>query len=129
MCAHTQEGFLRNNRGINDGADLPEEFMTALYDRIAGSEIKMKDDGGLLSECAAVAEGCLARACRRCWVCGVRCRPQGFALGLSSHDLRASMQPPTTTALDPAGGSSQGKNILTTLFALMGAVKQVGPGQ
>jgi hypothetical protein len=29
----TVEGFIRNNRGINDGADLPEDFMRALYDR------------------------------------------------------------------------------------------------
>jgi hypothetical protein len=30
------EGFIRNNRGINDGADLAPEFMTALYERCAG---------------------------------------------------------------------------------------------
>ncbi len=30
----TCEGFLKNNRGINDGADLPADFMRALYDRI-----------------------------------------------------------------------------------------------
>lgn len=29
----TVDGFLRNNRGINDGADLPEDFMRALYAR------------------------------------------------------------------------------------------------
>lgn len=36
--------FLRNNRGINDGGDLPQEFMEALYDRIVTNEIKMKDE-------------------------------------------------------------------------------------
>lgn len=36
--------FLRNNRGIDDGADIPEDFMSALYDRIVLNEIKMKDD-------------------------------------------------------------------------------------
>ncbi|MCO5607714.1 hypothetical protein L7F22_061913 [Adiantum nelumboides] len=36
--------FLRNNRGINDGKDIPEEFMTALYDRIVKNEIKLKED-------------------------------------------------------------------------------------
>jgi brefeldin A-inhibited guanine nucleotide-exchange protein len=40
----TKEGFLKNNRGINDGADIAPEFMGALYDRIAGNEIKLKDD-------------------------------------------------------------------------------------
>ena len=40
----SKEGFLKNNRGINDGQDLPEDFMCALYDRIINNEIKMKDD-------------------------------------------------------------------------------------
>ena len=34
--------FLKNNRGINDGADLPEDYMCDLYDRIQTNEIKMK---------------------------------------------------------------------------------------
>jgi brefeldin A-inhibited guanine nucleotide-exchange protein len=34
------EGFLKNNRGINDGQDLPPDFMKALYDRIVNNEIK-----------------------------------------------------------------------------------------
>lgn len=29
----TCEGFIKNNRGINDGADLPPDFMKALYER------------------------------------------------------------------------------------------------
>lgn len=41
----TKADFIRNNRGINDGADLPEQFLAALYDRIVGQEIRMKDDG------------------------------------------------------------------------------------
>ncbi|GAX80611.1 hypothetical protein CEUSTIGMA_g8046.t1 [Chlamydomonas eustigma] len=40
----SKEAFLKNNRGINDGQDLPEDFMAALYDRIVNNEIKMKDD-------------------------------------------------------------------------------------
>lgn len=36
------EGFLKNNRGINDGADLDPEFMRALYDRIVNNEIKVR---------------------------------------------------------------------------------------
>jgi brefeldin A-inhibited guanine nucleotide-exchange protein len=35
------EDFLKNNRGINDGADLPADFMRALYDRIVNNEIKV----------------------------------------------------------------------------------------
>lgn len=38
---HMQD-FLRNNRGINDGGDLPEDYMSSLYERIQTNEIKMK---------------------------------------------------------------------------------------
>lgn len=38
------EDFIRNNRGIDDGKDLPEEYLKSLYDRISRNEIKMKDD-------------------------------------------------------------------------------------
>ena len=36
------QDFLKNNRGIDDGSDLPEDYMSALYDRIINDEIKMK---------------------------------------------------------------------------------------
>lgn len=36
--------FIRNNRGIDDGKDLPEEYLGALYDQIVKNEIKMKGD-------------------------------------------------------------------------------------
>ncbi|KAJ3682434.1 hypothetical protein LUZ60_015007 [Juncus effusus] len=39
------DDFIRNNRGIDDGKDLPEEYMRSLYDRISRNEIKMKEDG------------------------------------------------------------------------------------
>jgi brefeldin A-inhibited guanine nucleotide-exchange protein len=35
--------FVKNNRGIDDGSDVPEPYMSALYDRITRNEIKMKD--------------------------------------------------------------------------------------
>ncbi|KAJ4895098.1 Brefeldin A-inhibited guanine nucleotide-exchange protein 3 [Raphanus sativus] len=41
----TADGFIRNNRGIDDGKDLSEEYLRALYERISRNEIKMKDDG------------------------------------------------------------------------------------
>ncbi|KAG6522238.1 brefeldin A-inhibited guanine nucleotide-exchange protein 1-like isoform X1 [Zingiber officinale] len=36
--------FIRNNRGINDGKDLPEEYLGSLYDQIVKSEIKISAD-------------------------------------------------------------------------------------
>lgn len=40
----TKADFVRNNRGIDDGKDLPEEYLGALYDQIVKNEIKMKAD-------------------------------------------------------------------------------------
>nr|GEV04209.1 brefeldin A-inhibited guanine nucleotide-exchange protein 1 [Tanacetum cinerariifolium] len=34
--------FIRNNRGIDDGKDLPEDYLGAIYDQIVKNEIKMK---------------------------------------------------------------------------------------
>jgi len=39
----TKVQFIGNNRGINEGADLPADFLSALYDRIIEDEIKLDD--------------------------------------------------------------------------------------
>ena len=36
--------FLKNNRGIDDGKDLDEDYLGGIYDRITTNEIKMKPD-------------------------------------------------------------------------------------
>ncbi|KAL0271750.1 UNVERIFIED_CONTAM: hypothetical protein PYX00_008747 [Menopon gallinae] len=38
----TKEQYIRLNRGISDSKDLPEEYLSQIYDEIAGHEIKMK---------------------------------------------------------------------------------------
>lgn len=40
----TKAEFVKNNRGINDGKDLPEDFLGEVYDEIQSNEIKMKDE-------------------------------------------------------------------------------------
>ncbi|WWC88824.1 uncharacterized protein L201_003737 [Kwoniella dendrophila CBS 6074] len=40
----TKAEFVKNNRGINDGKDLPQEYLEATYDEIQNNEIKMKDE-------------------------------------------------------------------------------------
>src|ERR1700761_544659 len=42
----SKEEFLKNNRGINEGDNLPADFLEDLYERIKNDEIKMKSDGG-----------------------------------------------------------------------------------
>jgi len=39
--------FMRNNRGIDDGKDLPEDYLSALYDQIVNNEIKMSADSSV----------------------------------------------------------------------------------
>uniref|UniRef100_A0A8C7D7E6 ARF guanine nucleotide exchange factor 1 n=1 Tax=Oncorhynchus kisutch TaxID=8019 RepID=A0A8C7D7E6_ONCKI len=38
----TKEQYIKMNRGINDSKDLPEEYLSAIYDEIAGKKIAMK---------------------------------------------------------------------------------------
>lgn len=40
----TKADFLKNNRGINDGRDLPEELLGSIFDEIVSNEIRMKDE-------------------------------------------------------------------------------------
>jgi len=46
----SKEEFIKNNRGINDGEDLPEEFLGELYDRIVNEEIRL---GNFVKDSAA----------------------------------------------------------------------------
>ncbi|URD94021.1 brefeldin A-inhibited guanine nucleotide-exchange protein, partial [Musa troglodytarum] len=36
--------FTRNNRGLDDGKDLSEDYLSSLYDQIVKSEIKISVD-------------------------------------------------------------------------------------
>jgi len=40
----TKTDFIKNNRGINDGEDLPEELLHNIFDDIVSNEIRMKDE-------------------------------------------------------------------------------------
>jgi Sec7-like guanine-nucleotide exchange factor len=40
----TKTGFVRNNRGIADGLDLPEELLLSIFDRIQANPISLKED-------------------------------------------------------------------------------------
>ena len=40
----TKPDFLKNNREINGGQDLPEEFLSQIFDDIVNNEIRMKDE-------------------------------------------------------------------------------------
>lgn len=38
-----KEQYIKMNRGINDSKDLPEEYLSAIYDEIAGKKIAIKE--------------------------------------------------------------------------------------
>ncbi|KAF5387640.1 hypothetical protein D9615_000382 [Tricholomella constricta] len=40
----TKADFLKNNRGINDNSDLPEELLSSIFNDIVSNEIRMKDE-------------------------------------------------------------------------------------
>lgn len=40
----TPEDFIKNNRGINDGQDLPQEYLTGIYEEIANNEIVLSSE-------------------------------------------------------------------------------------
>lgn len=40
----TKEDFIKNNRGINDNANLPDEYLIGIYDEIAQDEIVLKSE-------------------------------------------------------------------------------------
>ncbi|XP_036374500.1 brefeldin A-inhibited guanine nucleotide-exchange protein 1-like isoform X2 [Megalops cyprinoides] len=39
----SKEQYIKMNRGINDSKDLPEDYLSAIYDEIAGKKISMKE--------------------------------------------------------------------------------------
>uniref|UniRef100_A0A3B3ZMZ8 SEC7 domain-containing protein n=1 Tax=Periophthalmus magnuspinnatus TaxID=409849 RepID=A0A3B3ZMZ8_9GOBI len=39
----TKEQYIKMNRGINDSKDLPEEYLSSIYNQIAGKKISMKE--------------------------------------------------------------------------------------
>ncbi|KAI5861496.1 Sec7-domain-containing protein [Durotheca rogersii] len=61
----SKEDFIKNNRGINDNADLPDEYLIGIYEEIASNEIVLKSERD-----AAAAAGNLPA------------QPSGFAAGL-----------------------------------------------
>lgn len=42
----TCEEFIRNNRGINAGENLPQDFLSAVYESISRNEIRITSDSG-----------------------------------------------------------------------------------
>ncbi|WYZ44904.1 hypothetical protein EsH8_VIII_000220 [Colletotrichum jinshuiense] len=50
----SKEEFIKNNRGINDNADLPDEYLLAIYDEISSNEIVLKSEREAAAAAGAV---------------------------------------------------------------------------
>ena len=46
--------FIRNNRGINGGENLPQDFLTNLYDNISKNEIKISTEAASTAEISPI---------------------------------------------------------------------------
>lgn len=45
----TKEQYIKMNRGINDSKDLPEEYLSAIYNEIAGKkDINERNEGNII---------------------------------------------------------------------------------
>lgn len=51
----TLNDFIKNNRGIDDGSDIPDDLLEAIYDEIRHNEIKLKDEVEAANDAALFA--------------------------------------------------------------------------
>ncbi|ETW76955.1 hypothetical protein HETIRDRAFT_152365 [Heterobasidion irregulare TC 32-1] len=106
----TRADFVKNNRGINEGADLPEELLSAIFDDIVNNGIRIKDEvdsslvvslapgAGLASALATVGQdlqreaymlqsnGMVNKTKRRDVGAGVVCSRVGYAGAVQDDD-------------------------------------------
>lgn len=91
----TCEEFIRNNRGINGGEDLPHTFLRELYASISQNEIRISADQQQAAAAAAPGDAPIVSAVLWTDLAQQACRPRGdFAssdgacmLSLISEDL------------------------------------------
>lgn len=63
----TKEQYIKMNRGINDSKDLPEEYLSAIYDEIAGKKIAMKETKELTMKSSKQSESRCFRPSQGCY--------------------------------------------------------------
>eukprot|EP00727_Mastigamoeba_balamuthi_P013098 m51a1_g8410 putative ankyrin repeat-containing protein (342) ;mRNA; f:269878-276041 len=62
----TKAEFVRNNRGVDGGADVPQELLEAIYDRIAAEEIALDVDTGTRSGWLT-KQGAMVKSWKKRW--------------------------------------------------------------
>lgn len=97
--------FIKNNRGINDDQDLPEELLSSIYDDIVNNEIRMKDEMdaalGLATASGPGIAGALATVGRDLQREAYMLQSSGMANKTEvSHALLPDDQPVSSTCTD-----------------------------
>ncbi|EPS60966.1 hypothetical protein M569_13835 [Genlisea aurea] len=82
------EDFISNNRGIDDGNDLPDDYLRSLYERISKNEIKMEDDKSIRQKQSANSNRSLGLG----GILNIVMRKRGEDSMESSDDLIRHMQ-------------------------------------
>ncbi|CAI5510834.1 unnamed protein product [Closterium sp. Naga37s-1] len=114
----TEEEFIRNNRMINDGTDLPRDMLTELYHSIARDEIRVSADslagGGSGAGSGAAGEMSYSR-----WMDIVRRAPSclayvpcGDSRPLLDHDIFAAVSGPAIAAMSVVYDHSDSPDVL-----------------
>ncbi|CAI5458647.1 unnamed protein product [Closterium sp. Yama58-4] len=114
----TEEEFIRNNRMINDGTDLPRDMLTELYHSIARDEIRVSADslagGGSGAGSGAAGEMSYSR-----WMDIVRRAPSclayvpcGDSRPLLDHDIFAAISGPAIAAMSVVYDHSDSPDVL-----------------
>lgn len=52
----TAEDFIKNNRGINDGQSLPDEYLTSIFEEIASNEIVLNTEREIAANLGILAQ-------------------------------------------------------------------------
>lgn len=61
----TKEQYIKMNRGINDSKDLPEEYLSSIYEEIEGKKIAMKEtkEHTIATKSTKQSKACLLQTC------------------------------------------------------------------
>ncbi|GLU01877.1 hypothetical protein SLE2022_191580 [Rubroshorea leprosula] len=106
----TEEDFIRNNRNINGGNDLPREFLSELYHSICEDEIQMIPDQGAASPVVTLSR----------WINVMHKSKEATPFivcdsgALLDHDMFAILSGPTIAAISVVFDQVEQEDILQT---------------
>lgn len=123
----TTEDFIKNNRGINDNADLPDEYLSSIYDEIAQNEIVLnteRENAAALGILPQTATGSIASRAGQVFLTATRdLQKEAYAQASEEMSSKAEQRLRNMIRMQRKAASKQvlPKYILATSF------KHVGP--